>query len=112
MSSSQPAFVPPLDYSDEGPGMIISCGILAFIATVLVVLRFWARRLTRSGLGLDDYLTLSALIAHHGLLGVSIAEVIIGGLGRDIRITSTEDPNSVTFLFKVLLSFLSYTIGT
>ncbi|RYP67342.1 hypothetical protein DL771_007286 [Monosporascus sp. 5C6A] len=72
MSSVDPSTIqPPLDYSDSGPGIVISVNILAFIASIIVVLRFWARRLTRQPFGLDDYLCLAALITQHALMAGS-----------------------------------------
>lgn len=93
----------PLVYSNSGPSMVISCTVLAFISTILVALRFWARRLTRQNFGLDDWLCLGALLCHHVVLAAGWVQVYQGGLGRDIRITSTEDPRSVVILFQVLM---------
>lgn len=91
----------PLVYSDSGPGIVISCSILAFISTAFVCLRFWARTLTRQKFGLDDWLCLAALLCQHALMAAAGIMVYQGGLGRDIRITSTEDPQSLVFLFQV-----------
>ncbi|KAI2617137.1 hypothetical protein GGR54DRAFT_608378 [Hypoxylon sp. NC1633] len=93
MSSSQSPTQPPLDYSHDGPGMIISTSIVAAFASVAVALRFWARRLAAAPLKLDDYLALSALIVHHGLLAGSISEVVIG-------INWNGDPNYIKDIFK------------
>lgn len=92
---------PPLDYSDSGPGIVITVSILGFITSIVVVLRFWARRLTRQPFGLDDYLCLAALITQHVLMAGSCVSVVDGGVGRDMRITATEDPYSVVVLFQV-----------
>jgi hypothetical protein len=93
----------PLNYSNSGPTLIITCSMLAFITTIVFALRFWSRRLTRQPFGLDDYLCLAALIIQHGLLAAAGVMVVQGGLGRDIRITATEDPNSVVILFQVCI---------
>lgn len=92
---------PPLDYSDDGPGLIIGSHFLGSLATIVVALRFWARRLTRQPVGADDYLCLAALITHHVVLTATRVCVQKGGIGRDMRITSTEDPESVVILFQV-----------
>ncbi|KAI7781493.1 hypothetical protein LA080_014669 [Diaporthe eres] len=103
----------PLVYSNSGPSVMISCSILAFICTILVALRFWARRLIRQSFGLDDWLCLGALLCHHGALVAGWVMVYQGGLGRDIRITSTEDPRSVVILFQALLAGeVAYTFGS
>lgn len=96
----------PLNYSNSGPGILIGCSILALISTVVFVLRVWARRLTRQPLALDDYLCLAALVIQHALLVAAGVMVVKGGLGRDIRITAAENPDSVTFLFQVRTLFL------
>ncbi|KAI1408768.1 hypothetical protein F5Y13DRAFT_204510 [Hypoxylon sp. FL1857] len=100
MASGQDQNQPLLDYSNAGPGILVGCYILAFIATVSVALRFWARKLTSLRPELDDYLVLSALIAHHGVAGAATVQVLIGGVGRDMRIVS-QDPSAVVTLFKM-----------
>jgi len=81
--------------------MIISCSILAFIATLCIALRFWSRRLVRFSWGLDDYLALAALLVHHAFLASSTVSVVSGGLGQDIRIVATQNPKAIVVLFKV-----------
>ncbi|KAK2600550.1 hypothetical protein N8I77_010077 [Diaporthe amygdali] len=99
--------------SDSGPGLVISCSILGFISTVFVLLRFWARRLTRQSFGLDGWLCLAALLCHHAVLAAAGITVYKGGLGRDIRITSTQDPNSVVWLFQgVFIGEVGYTYSS
>lgn len=102
MSSMDTSMIqPPLDYSDSGLGILITINILALITTIVVTLRFWARSLTRQAFGADDYLCLAALLTHHALMVASCVCVRKGGLGRDMRMTSTEDPYSVVILFQV-----------
>lgn len=103
MSGQQdPATIqPPLDYSNDGPGIIIGCTILAAVSTVFVGARFWARKLTRQPFGWDDWLCLAALLVQHVLMAAVNVMVTQGGLGRDNRITVAEDPNSVVILFQV-----------
>ncbi|KAI1385501.1 uncharacterized protein F4822DRAFT_445451 [Hypoxylon trugodes] len=92
---------PPLDYSNDGPAALIPSYILGFLATVIVALRFWARRLIDPAFRLDDYLVLSALVIHAGLLAASTVAVVRGGLGRDIRIVSQE-PGALRTSFEML----------
>lgn len=91
----------PLDDSDNGPGMVIASAILGFVSTVIVLLRFLGKRLSRQPIGLDDYLCVAALIMQHVLLVSGCISVVEGGLGRDIRLVTAEDPNSVVTLYKV-----------
>ncbi|KAI0379533.1 hypothetical protein F5Y04DRAFT_290390 [Hypomontagnella monticulosa] len=102
---------PPLDYSDGGGVAAVIClSILAFFASVYVVLRFWARRLIRQPFGLDSYLCLAALLIHHAILAGSFVCILQGGLGRDMRITATEDPHSVVVLYQaIFVSKIAYT---
>ena len=89
-----------MDYSNNGPGALIGCAILGFITTVIVGCRFWARRLVSTTWGIDDYLTVAALVAHHAVL-ISFGVMIVnGGLGRDIAVVATV-PGAVTALYKV-----------
>ena len=91
----------PLVYSNRGPGIIIGCSILAFISTVVFILRCWARRLTRQAFALDDWLCLAALLIQHALLAAAGVMVVQGGLGRDIRLVATQNPHSIVVLFQV-----------
>ncbi|KAI0172252.1 hypothetical protein GGR52DRAFT_549624 [Hypoxylon sp. FL1284] len=100
MSSPQAPVQPPLDYYNNGPGMLASCCILAFLATVATAARFWSRKLTGFPLGLDDWLALASLIIQHAFLVCSFVDCILGGLGRDQRLVLAEDPNSIVVLFK------------
>ncbi|KAK7219842.1 hypothetical protein V2G26_007845 [Clonostachys chloroleuca] len=92
----------PLDYSDSGPGAVIAFSILSFFTTTVVILRFLAKRLTRQTLGADDWLCLAALLIHHAFMIASCVGVVQGGMGRDVRITAVENPNSVVIFFQCL----------
>ncbi|KAI0170976.1 hypothetical protein BJ166DRAFT_517461 [Pestalotiopsis sp. NC0098] len=92
-----------IDYSNDGPGALIGCAILGFVTTMLVAARFWARRLVSMTWGLDDWLTLTALAAHHALLIAFGVMCIDGGLGRDIQVVVSM-PGAVTSLYKSLFA--------
>ncbi|KAI8960727.1 hypothetical protein F5Y11DRAFT_367222 [Daldinia sp. FL1419] len=92
---------PPLDYSDSGPGIIIGSYVLALVTTIVVGLRFWAKRLTRASWGWDDYLILSCLLIHHVFLAFCTVAIVRGGLGKDMRVVS-QDPHALVILFKFL----------
>ncbi|KAI1842123.1 hypothetical protein JX266_011656 [Neoarthrinium moseri] len=94
----------PLDHSNNGPGALIGCAILGFVTTIIVALRFWARRLVGTSWGNDDWLTLAALLVHHLLLVAFGVMVVNGGLGRDIRVIAVEDPGDIVALFKGLFA--------
>lgn len=87
--------------ANTGPVVIAINSVLAVIATFLIVLRFWSRRLTGAGWRIDDYLALAALLFQHAIYGLSNEAVIHGGLGRDMNIVLAETPNAVSYLLKV-----------
>ncbi|ETS82094.1 hypothetical protein PFICI_07096 [Pestalotiopsis fici W106-1] len=92
-----------VDYSNDGPGALIGCAILGFITTVIVGCRFWARRLVSTTWGQDDWLTVVALVAHHGVLIAFGVMIVDGGLGKDIAVVATV-PGAVTALYKSLFA--------
>ncbi|KAI1424925.1 hypothetical protein F5Y12DRAFT_749849 [Xylaria sp. FL1777] len=104
---------PPLDYSNSGPGIVISGSIVGFLTTVVVALRFWARRLTRQQFGLDDWLCLAALLFQHAVMISSAVGAINGGLGRDMRLVLLTNPNSIVVLFQAtLVGEIAYTFSS
>ncbi|KAI0810059.1 hypothetical protein GGR55DRAFT_695856 [Xylaria sp. FL0064] len=103
----------PLDYSNSGPGIVISGSIVGFITTAVVALRFWARRLTRQELGLDDWLCLASLLFQHAVMASSAVGAINGGLGRDMRLVVSENPSSIAVLFQAtLVGEIAYTFSS
>ncbi|KAI0163509.1 hypothetical protein BJ166DRAFT_295339 [Pestalotiopsis sp. NC0098] len=94
----------PLDYSDDGPAILISCAVLGFVTTVVVGCRFWSRKLVGTQWGLDDWLTFASLLAHHAVVVACGFMVVKGGLGRDIRVIVAEEPEDITELYKALLA--------
>lgn len=72
---------------------------LTFLSTLFVVLRFWARNITRFGLWLDDWLALATLAVLYWVLIISAIAVDKGGLGKPIAQAMTED--SLTLLLQV-----------
>jgi hypothetical protein len=86
--------------------LLIGWSILAFLSTVAVALRLWARKATGIVLRIDDYLAVAALVTQHASLCAGFVMVIIGGVGRDTIMTTTENPGSVVTLFKVHRRYL------
>ncbi|KAI4598725.1 hypothetical protein KJ359_002617 [Pestalotiopsis sp. 9143b] len=109
----QQVIQPPLDYSNNSAGRVVGVVILGFIATFVVGLRFWARRLTRQAIGPDDYLCAASLFFQHALMIASCVCIVQGGMGRDIRVTASEDPHSVVVLFQSLfVAEIAYTYSS
>lgn len=82
--------------------------ILAVISTITCAGRFWARKLTGVGWGLDDWLALASLVVNHAFCAVTIEATVSGGLGRSIVVVMAEDPlQLVTFLKVSDFSFRS-----
>lgn len=99
--ASQATIQPPLDYHNSGRGLIVSCSVLASVAIVCVALRFWSKRLVHIPWGIDDYLILGALIAQHVFLALGITMVVVGGVGRDIRLVEEDNPMKLVYLYRV-----------
>ncbi|KAI1750013.1 hypothetical protein F4782DRAFT_264717 [Xylaria castorea] len=100
MSSS----MPPVDYSDEKVAIYVVIILLAFLATLSVALRFWARRLMRLAWGIDDYLALIALVIQHGAEAGTIVCVELGGLGRDTRLFTIGNPNATVYFYQSIFA--------
>lgn len=109
-----------MDYSDDGPALLISSCVLGFFSTIIVGLRFWSRKLVGTPWGLDDWLTVASLLAHHAVVVTVGFMTQQGGLGRDIRVIVAEEPEDIAALYKVRhvrivsyksISNLSYPLG-
>lgn len=98
MSSPSSSNYPPINYQNSSAAV---CFVFAFVATIAVPLRFWARKLTKVPLGLDDYLVLATLIVHHLFTGLAAATVFHGGMGSDFALVQAQGPDTIVFLFKV-----------
>ncbi|KAI7781605.1 hypothetical protein LA080_014503 [Diaporthe eres] len=83
--------------------------ILAVISTITCAGRFWARKLTGVGWGLDDWLALASLVVNHAFCAVTIEATVNGGLGRSMVVVMAEDPMQlVTFLKCVVAAEFCY----
>ncbi|KAI3551467.1 hypothetical protein CABS01_15019 [Colletotrichum abscissum] len=83
--------------------------VLAVIATITCIGRFWARKLTGLGWGLDDWLALVSLTINHAFCATTIEATVHGGLGRSIVDVMAEDPNQlITFLKCVVVAEFCY----
>lgn len=74
---------------------------LAVISTFTCVGRFWARKLTGVGWGLDDWLALASLVVNHAFCGITIEATVNGGLGRSVVVVMVEDPMQLVTFLKV-----------
>ncbi|KAK1987631.1 hypothetical protein LZ30DRAFT_701494 [Colletotrichum cereale] len=87
--------------------------ILAVIATFTCIGRFWARKLTGLGWGLDDWLALASLVVNHAFCATTIVATIHGGLGRSIVEVMAEDPMKlIIFLKCVVMAEFFYGISS
>lgn len=75
--------------------------VLAVIATITCIGRFWARKLTGLGWGIDDWLALVSLIINHAFCATTIEATVNGGLGRSIVDVMAEDPTKLITFLKV-----------
>ncbi|KAK1953689.1 hypothetical protein LY78DRAFT_594075 [Colletotrichum sublineola] len=63
------------NYSHTSSAIIAINVILGVIATFTCIGRFWARKLTRLGWGLDDWLALASLIVNHAFCVTTVCVV-------------------------------------
>ncbi|MCJ1308866.1 hypothetical protein MMC25_002521 [Agyrium rufum] len=85
---------PELIAADRGYQLIGVAASFIILQTIIVGLRFLARRLNQSKLALDDWLMIPSLIMNLGLCAEAITEVRIGGVGRHIQVILAESPST------------------
>ncbi|KAI1504896.1 hypothetical protein F5X99DRAFT_330466 [Biscogniauxia marginata] len=74
------AYSARLELVDDREGLIVMASIFCLLNTLSVVFRFYARRLTRAGLGADDWLALVGLIFVLALNGIFIGGTVQGAI--------------------------------
>ncbi|KAI1272007.1 hypothetical protein F5Y07DRAFT_321965 [Xylaria sp. FL0933] len=89
-----------IDYSDDRPWIYLVSVSFAFIATLSVALRFWARKLIHQSWKTDDYLALLALSLAHGTAAAAFTSVELGGLGRDTALFTMRHPGATVYFYK------------
>lgn len=92
------------DHTDTA--IIVINIILAVISTITCAGRFWARKLTGVGWGLDDWLALASLVVNHVFCAITIVATVNGGLGRSIVVVMAEDPMQLVTFLKVRKTLL------
>lgn len=86
---------------DTGPTQITTTTILLVLATVFVILRFWARHYVAAKYGLDDWLIVAGLISVFVIGGLNYGMVHYG-MGRH---ASTLNLDMIENVLKHLLGF-------
>ncbi|KAI1413762.1 hypothetical protein F5Y13DRAFT_188732 [Hypoxylon sp. FL1857] len=77
-----------LDRAANGPGLIFMACFFCLMIVSVVIARLYARRLTRAGFGVDDWLAIAALmsvLALNGIFIVGIARGAITGQSSDVE---------------------------
>ncbi|KDN71524.1 hypothetical protein CSUB01_12076 [Colletotrichum sublineola] len=92
------------NYSHTSSAIIAINVILGVIATFTCIGRFWARKLTRLGWGLDDWLALASLIVNHAFCVTTVVATVQGGLGRSIVDVMAEDPMELIIFLKCVVA--------
>ncbi|KAI3397725.1 hypothetical protein diail_10378 [Diaporthe ilicicola] len=85
---------PEVDASPSTAGQV-SLGLSYFLtifSTGMVILRFWSRKLSRFGIGLDDWLALATLFVLYLVLALSVVLVYEGGVGKTMAQAVREQP--------------------
>ncbi|KAI0097225.1 hypothetical protein GGR51DRAFT_486025 [Nemania sp. FL0031] len=82
-------------------GYIAATILLAFLASLLVALRFWSRWISAQGIHSDDWLALATLLVHHGLGAMILVAFISYGLGFSTTSLEAADPHAAMELQKL-----------
>ncbi|KAJ0118109.1 hypothetical protein J7T55_014562 [Diaporthe amygdali] len=96
--------IPQAVEASTSTGGQVSLGLSYFLtvfSTMMMILRFWSRRLSRFGIGLDDWLALATLIMLYIVLGLSVALVYEGGVGKTMAQAVKEQPMSPVMALKL-----------
>lgn len=87
--------------STEGQVSLGFSYFLAVFSTLMVGLRFWSRKLSRFGIGLDDWLALATLVLLYFVLALSVVLVYEGGVGKPMSQAVREQPMAPVTALKV-----------
>lgn len=87
--------------STEGHVSLGLSYFLTVVSTLMVILRFWCRKLSRFGIGLDDWLALATLVLLYFVLALSVVLVYEGGVGKSMSEAVREQPMAPVTSLKV-----------
>lgn len=96
--------VPPAVEATVSTEGQVSLGLSYFLtvfSTLMVILRFWSRKLSRFGIGLDDWLALATLVLLYFVLALSVVLVYEGGVGKPMPQAVREQPMAPVTSLKV-----------
>lgn len=96
--------VPPAVEATTSTEGQVSLGLSYFLtafSTLMVVLRFWSRKLSRFGIGWDDWLILVTLLLLYFVLALSVVLVYEGGVGKPMAQALREQPMAPVTSLKV-----------
>ncbi|KAN0072015.1 hypothetical protein V8E54_009744, partial [Elaphomyces granulatus] len=93
------------NHEDYCGNKLVTISIVFIILNcVFVILRFYARSITKNAYGWDDYLIIASFISNISLCAVSITLVYHGGVGYHTSDVLENDPELVTFWAKEILA--------
>ncbi|KAJ4983737.1 hypothetical protein SVAN01_10772 [Stagonosporopsis vannaccii] len=113
---------PNVGLGTEGPvqrgwGLWLTSVLAVVIAAAFVAARLTQRLIKRSGLGLDDYMIIAALISS-GILSLTECQAVVYGYGRrwntlkpDTRMTARKWFYGANIVYKVVLMFNKISIA-
>lgn len=96
--------IPPEVEASPSTAGQFSLGLSYFLtvfSTAMVILRFWSRKLSGFGIGLDDWLALATLFMLYLVLGLSVVLVYEGGVGKTLAQAVREQPMAPVTSLKV-----------
>ncbi|KAH8890288.1 integral membrane protein [Thozetella sp. PMI_491] len=106
--SGEPAPVLTEEYLNEySGGTLIGLSIaFATLTTIVLILRFYAKRFTRAvDFGLDDYFLVAAYVVNLGMCAIGITMVEIGGVGQHVEAVEERNPALLVGWAQTILAF-------
>ncbi|KAI0860534.1 hypothetical protein F4860DRAFT_197455 [Xylaria cubensis] len=94
ISEGNTGFSQSLRQVNDRVGLIVASSFLSFLAILVTVSRFYARRLTRLDLGMDDWLALVSLIFVLALNGIFLGGTIQGAIAGPPIVVDNWTTNS------------------
>lgn len=84
-----------------GPPAVFSALVMGILATMAIILRDLARKVTKTGPTVDHYWIASSIVIYWAYAGVTIWGVLVGGGGLDMHRIVWNDQAGIRIYLKV-----------
>ncbi|ORY66099.1 uncharacterized protein BCR38DRAFT_456740 [Pseudomassariella vexata] len=95
----------PTDLEDEGDRLVDISIAFAALTTVIIGLRYYAKRFTSVSFGTDDVFLIAAYVLNLGMCALGIVMVKIAGVGRHVIFIEENNPALLTKWAQCILAF-------